>query len=101
MTDKTTAIEILKQLGGQRFIAMTGAKNFVCDNNSMGFKVPSTLTKNRINFIKITLNVWDTYKLEFKSLWGDELKTVSEVDGIFCDDLRNVISNHTGLRLSL
>ena len=101
MTDKTTAIEILKQLGGHRFIAMTGAKHFVCDNNSMGFKVPSTLTKNRINFIKITLNVWDTYKLEFKSLWGNELKTVSEVDGIYCDDLRNVISNHTGLRLSL
>ena len=100
-TDKTVAIEILKQLGGNRFIAMTGAKNFICDNNSMGFRIPGTMTKDRINFVKITHNALDTYDLEFKSLWGDKLTTVSTFEGAYNDMLRDIISSRTGLRLSL
>jgi len=101
MTDKTIAVEIFKQLGGNRFKAMTGARNFYCDNNSMGFKLPGTMTKNRINFVKITLNSMDTYDIEFKSLWGDKLKTVDTCNGIYDDMLQDIISDRTGLALSL
>ncbi|HFN7312713.1 TPA: hypothetical protein ACHGUK_004268 [Escherichia coli] len=42
---KFVATEILNQLGGNRFIAMTGAKNFTCfdENGESGlcFRLPS------------------------------------------------------------
>jgi len=100
-TDKSIAIEIYKQLGGNRFKAMTGASNFFCDNNSMGFKLPGTMTKDRINYVKITLNVMDTYDIKFVSIWGDKIKTVSEFNGAYNDMLQDIISDRTGLRLSL
>lgn len=100
-TNKAVAIEILKQLGGHRFIAMTGARNFLCDDRSMGFKVPGTMTKNRINFVKISLNAMDTYDMEFKSLWGDKLTTVSTFEGAYNDMLVNIFESRTGLRTSL
>jgi hypothetical protein len=39
-TNKEVANIILQQLGGRKFIAMTGAKNFGCDNNMLGFSLP-------------------------------------------------------------
>ena len=33
--NQTVPQEILKQLGGNRFIAMTGARKFFCDNNRL------------------------------------------------------------------
>lgn len=101
MTDKTTAIEILRQLGGNRFIAMTGAKNFYCDNNSMCFRLPSTITKDRINYVKITLNSMDTYDLEFISIRGEKIKTVSTFEGAYNDMLASVVADKTGLCLTL
>ncbi len=59
------------------------------------------MTKDRINFVKITLNAMDTYNLEFKSLWGDKITTVSSFEGAYNDMLRDIISSHTGLALSL
>lgn len=101
MADKTVAIEILRQLGGNRFIAMTGAKNFFCNDNMMGFKLPSTLTKNRINYVKITLNSMDTYDLEFISIRGNSMKTVSTFEGAYNDMLVSVVADKTGLCLTL
>ena len=100
-TDKTVAVEILKQLGGNRFIVMTGAKNFCCDNNSICFKLPGTLTKNRINYVKIKLNVMDTYDVEFVSIWGANIKTIAKVDGIYNDMLQDTVANYTGLYLGV
>jgi len=100
-SDKSVAIEILKQLGGNRFIAMTGARNFVADGNRMMFKLPGTMTKNRINYITITLNVMDTYDIKFFNLRGDKIKVVEEVNGVYNDMLQSVISDRTGLALSL
>ena len=101
MTDKSVALEILRQLGGNRFIAMTGARNFVCDNNGMGFRLPGTMTKNRINFIDIMLNAMDTYDIEFKSIWGNHIKIIERIEGIYNDGLQDVIADRTGLALHL
>src|SRR3990167_5993150 len=100
-TDKTVACEILKQLGGHRFIAMTGAKNFTCDDNSMGFMLSGTMTKDRINFVKITLNCMDTYDLEFKNIRASVIKDICSFEGAYNDMLRNIVSDRTGLALSM
>jgi hypothetical protein len=64
MTDsKQTASTILQQLGGNKFIDMTGSHTFVCDKNWLRM----TLTKNKIGakWLRITLNSMDTYDMEF------------------------------------
>ncbi|KKL63739.1 hypothetical protein LCGC14_2172130 [marine sediment metagenome] len=98
-TDKTVAIEILRQLGGNRFIAMTGAKNFVCDNSSMSFQIPQTMTRDRISHIKITLNSMDTYDIKYFNIRGVNIKIIDTFEGVYNDMLQEVISNRTGLNL--
>lgn len=56
---------ILKQLGGDRFIAMTGARNFLADGNALRFRLPSNFAKRRINAVRFTLNGTDTYDVVF------------------------------------
>lgn len=98
-TDKSVAIEILRQLGGNRFIVMTGAKNFACTNNSFLCQIP--MKKDRISHIKITLTPLDLYDIEFISCWGNEIKIISTVTGVYNDMLQDIISDKTGLRLTL
>ena len=103
--DQTVPREILKQLGGNRFIAMTGAKGFITGNNDLSFSLPGTMTKNRINRVQITLTVWDNYAIKFMSVrrigsYGNSV-VVEEIDGIYFDGLQAVIADRTGLRLSL
>ena len=58
-----TAQIILEQLGGNKFIAMTGAKNFVSDGDTLRMTLPRNGSKaNRLN---ITLAPDDTYTMHF------------------------------------
>ena len=99
ITDKTTAIEILKQLGGNRFIMMTGAKNLSCDNTSMSFKIMRN--DAGITHVKIKLNALDLYDMTFYSIRGASFKVKAEASGIYNDMLQEVFTSHTGLYTSL
>ena len=99
--NKQIANEILRQLGGNKFIAMTGARNFYATENGIGFKVSATMTRNRINFVKVTLNALDTYDVEFVAIRGTKIKTVAVLDGIYNDQLAEVFEAQTGLRTRL
>ena len=59
----TVAEIILQQLGWNKFIAMTGAKDFVADANSLKFKLPRNGSK--ANYCRITLCADDYYTVEF------------------------------------
>lgn len=63
MTNTMIANTILQQLGGTRFVAMTGAKNFVALENGIKFNVGRNASK--ANTVKITLNGLDLYDIEF------------------------------------
>lgn len=63
MTNTTTAETILQQLGGNKFVAMTGAKNFVALDNGIKFNIGRNASK--ANTVKITLNGLDLYDIEF------------------------------------
>lgn len=91
------ASEILRQLGGGRFMAMTGAKNFVKDNNKQMIAFKIGRNSKGINYVKITLNSMDTYDMEFISLRGNNMKIVSRADGIYNDQLQEVFTENTGL----
>ena len=95
----SVASTIYGQLGGNRFAVMTGAKNFVSSENALTFRIPKA--KNGINAVRIILNEMDLYDIEFIRVWGTTVKPVSNVGGIYADQLRDVFTSYTGLYTSL
>lgn len=87
---------IIMQLGGSRFRGMTGAKDFFATDAGLSFKLPGTMTKNRINYIEINLDPSDTYNMKFKNIRGMKVKTVSEFSMVYDDMLQDVFKSETG-----
>ena len=89
---------ILEQMGGNKFRAMTGAKNFLShENKALSFQLPSRFAKDGINYVKITLNESDTYDMEFGKIWGKSYKVVKTSNDVYCDMLQNIFTAVTGL----
>lgn len=113
---------ILRQLGGNKFMVMTGAKQFVAIENGIRFRIGRNATQT--NMIRITLRADDTYKMEFikignmvnsyaimaKSKDRDDFmrklkaaekraepKVLQEYDGIYCDQLQELFTEYTHL----
>ena len=98
--DKRQAGETLKQLGGNRFIAMTGAKNFVVGPKGMGFKIGKN-AKN-VNYVRIDLDRGkDLYDMYFNFVSVRGVKVKAKVKGVYADDLRGMFTKHTGMYTSL
>jgi hypothetical protein len=94
----TTAQTILNQLGGNKFIAMTGAKNFVGSDKELMFQLPTNQSKG--NKMRITLNA-DLYTVEVFKIRGVEVKTMASREMVYADQLRSVFTSITGLETSL
>lgn len=95
---------ILEQLGGKKFLVMTGAKALLAHpSGALSFKLPGGggFAKDGINYVKIQLNAEDTYDLTFLRVWGVNVKHIAEKKGIYCDQLRDVFTRVTGLETSL
>jgi len=92
--------QIIKQLGGNLFIMMTGAKDFVKDREGRsltfkfgrGFSLP-------VNCCKISINSEDLYDMEFYKIRGLKTDLVKTCKGIYCDMLAEIFEQETGLRL--
>ena len=93
------AQEILNQLGGNKFIAMTGSKNFGSDKNTLSMKL--TRNASSANYLRITLNSMDTYDMEFISVRGASRKVKKTYNGIYGDQLQSLFTEATGLYTSL
>lgn len=94
---------ILEQLGGNRFIAMTGAREFLGIPNGLSFQLPGGggRVKQGINNVQIILKGTDTYKMFFSRRRGLSFKTVAFKDDIYCDQLQKQFTEVTGLYTSL
>ena len=93
--------EILRQLGGGRFVAMTGAKHLCEIERGLGFALPNNFAKDGINAVKITLDPSDTYTVKFMRMTRSSLKTIYEDSDIYCDTLQQTFTERTGLYTSL
>jgi hypothetical protein len=94
---------ILEQLGGHRFVAMTGAKNLLAcdDGQTLQFHLPRG-AKDGCNAVRITLAEDDTYTVRFFRVGRDyRLTDLAEVTMVYADSLRRVFTAHTGLDTSL
>jgi len=93
------AQNILRQLGGNQFLAMTGAYNLLDIGSGLSFK----LKQRSVNYVKITLNAMDTYDVLFAKIntksW--EVKEVAQFEGLYADQLRPTFTQVTGLYTKL
>lgn len=100
---------ILEQIGGQRFVVMTGARNFqfIASDSNVDGGIAFNIGRNihRINMIRITLNYMDTYDMEFlyvtkpseSNAYKGKINVVSKAENVYCDMLEEVFTGHTGL----
>lgn len=92
---------ILSQLGGNRFVVMTGARDFVGGEDYLMFRLPKGFAKNGINKIKITLDWTDTYIFEALKVShrGAEFKSdvIERQEFVYFDGLQAVFTRITGL----
>lgn len=104
-TAQQTAATIMQQLGGNKFIAMTGSKNFVygTDNNGNDFlRMQLIRNQSKSKFLTVTLLPSDTYCMEFVKI-DKELNHhyCGKFDNVYCSDLQNLFTMVTGLYTSL
>ena len=94
---KEQAGQIIYQLGGNRFIAMTGAKNFTVSSreNCAGFQIGRNPAG--VNWLKIYLNAWDTYDIEFLKMTKNDIKLVQKVENVYHDQLQSIFTEVTGM----
>ncbi|WP_218575527.1 hypothetical protein [Pseudomonas sp. EMN2] len=97
---------ILKQLGGARFLAMTGAKHLMfCDGN-LRFKLSNNFAKDGINFVDIQLTKADLYEVKYSKITHSRTKGPQELiiardSMVYGDMLRSTFTAATGLYTSL
>lgn len=102
---------ILQQLGGGRFIAMTGVRNLCGHKNMLSMSLPRN--KSRANRLHIYYTPDDFYTMKFirylpprlekttLALLPEELTYIKIYEGIYCDQLCELFTEVTGLYTSL
>lgn len=102
MADLRVAETILEQLGGRRFITMTGARQFVGTERSLTFKLPSKVdgvafARNGINCVQVNLDASDTYTVTFSRVRGTKVTEINKISDVYCEDLQRIFTDNTGL----
>lgn len=105
MTDMSVANTILAQLGGRRFLTMTGANSLAGSSNSLSMRLPRNPKK--VSGVIVELNGNDTYTLKALAKKGSlargtfKIVEISNVSGLYCDQLCEAFEEVTGLYTSL
>lgn len=87
---------ILSQLGGNRFVAMTGSHQFMAGENALHMKLRRN--KSGANYLTIELTPMDVYTMTFKSIRGtNPVKIKSEIKDVYFDQLESIFTQETGL----
>jgi hypothetical protein len=100
------ALLILEQLGGSKFVAMTGAKNMLGLPHGLRFKLPTVrgdVPAKGATIVQIDINPRDLYDMRFMKMSRGKIypvEVVSDSD-IYADQLRDVFTARTGLYTSL
>ena len=91
---------IYRQLGGNRFRVMTGAKNMVSLENGIAMKIGRN--KTNANYMEIVLNELDLYDITFAKVTKmGEMKSMKGYDNVYNDMLVSIFESHTGMYTSL
>jgi hypothetical protein len=96
------ASTILAQLGGNRFLAMTGAKDLASTENALIMRLPRGALGG-INSVVVRLDASDTYTVMFnkRTQMGAAIRCIASHSGVYADQLRALFTAETGLYTSL
>lgn len=100
MSTFQVAETILKQLGGRKFLAMTGAKHLLAGDNMLRMQVSGrNRAGKRFNIVSISLTPMDTYtvKTMLYSKRNLEVTDVEQRSDVYCENLQAVFTDLTGL----
>lgn len=103
------ASTILQQLGGGRFLVMTGTKDLIAIDN--GLKMTLARNVSKANRLEITLNGADLYDIKFYHFtpwrfstrggqfreYPEKTTVVKEYKNCYFDQLQELFTNVTGL----
>lgn len=92
---------ILAQLGGRRFLAMTGAKLLLSEEMALRIHLPSHFAKEGINRVRIELTCMDLYDVTFSTVRSGETVYETCVADVDAETLSGVFEDVTGLHLRL
>ncbi len=99
--DNQVAKIILQQIGGRRFVAMTGSHDFI--NLGNGVRMNLSRNKTSANRLEIIYDEGaDLYNLRFyrqsiNHKTFEVTKDIKKIDGVYCDMLEDIFSDVTGL----
>jgi hypothetical protein len=101
--DTTVAQTILAQLGGHRFLAMTGARQLIGSATSLSFTLPGTpgFVTAGINVCRITLTPMDTYTVEYLRVRRGQVHVITTCADVYAEDLQDCFARETGLATRL
>jgi hypothetical protein len=106
MNNNTVALNILKWLGGNKFLAMTGTTNLIYDNDFLSMKLKNNQSKT--NKLEINLNNKDLYDIKFYKyiplkfnsktgkFSGDKIINVVAFKDVHGEDLQRIFTEVTG-----
>ncbi len=93
---------ILQQIGGRRFAAITGSKDFIDMGN--GLRMSLARNKTSANRLDIIYDAGaDLYNMRFyrktfsKKTFECKTKDIAKHEGIYCDMLEDIFTMVTGL----
>jgi hypothetical protein len=93
--------QTLQQLGGNRFIAMTGAKNLAVDKPRNELHMKIMRNAKGVSHVRIRLTSLDLYDMEFLQVRAGRIKIKSKEKGVYGDQLATFFKKHTGLNVRL
>ena len=89
------ATTIIQQLGGRRFMAMTGTRRFLVTGDGIQFRIGRG-AQHGITLVTIALTPADTYRVRFYRTRGVTSTLVEELTDVYCDGLRAAFTRVTG-----
>jgi len=89
---------ILKQLGGNHFLAMTGARVITCTDKSILFNLPRNMS--HADRFEVILDADDTYTVKFLSTRRAE-PIIYKSSGLYFDMLQGEFTRITGMHTKL
>ena len=93
--------QLLQQLGGNRFIAMTGAKNLAVDKSKNELHMKIMRNAKGISHVRIRLTSMDLYDMEFLQVRAGRIKIKSKEKGVYADQLGKMFKKNTGMNVRL
>ena len=93
--------ETIKQLGGNRFLYMVGAKNLAIDKPRNELHMKIMRNAKGVSHVVIKLTSLDLYDMKFLQIRAGKVKVKATEKGVYGDQLATFFKKHTGLNTRL